>query len=115
MSLGNPVQIRLHSEKQKALEIQAARKGKALATYLREIVEGNDLHAELTTMRMDLAALRNSAEANVAQNEKDHEVSENAILLEVLLLLRSIAGPDRMSIVDGEMRRIGFEIWKPKD
>ena len=37
----------------------------------------------------------------------------NSVQLETLLLLRALSNPETRSIVEGELRRNGLEIWQP--
>lgn len=116
MTLGYPIQVRLSPEKQTILEDEAARKGKKLATYLRERLEAeHDVYGELTSLRRELANLHHTVEDLLSAVEPRQADgggrSVIAIQIETLLLLRSIAGPDRMKTIRGELKRLGYDVW----
>ncbi|QPT38950.1 Uncharacterised protein [Oligella ureolytica] len=116
MALGDPIQVRLSPEKQLILEDEAARKGKRLATYLRELLESeNDVQGELAALRRDVASLHHMVEdlADSGLRTSDTEQAANPVQIEILLLLRAIAGPERMKPVNGEMKRLGISVWTP--
>lgn len=116
MTLGYPIQVRLSPEKQTILEDEAARKGKKLATYLRERLEAeHDVYGELTSLRRELANLHHTVEDLLSAVEPRQAGgggrSVMAMQIETLLLLRSIAGPDRMKTIRGELKRLGYDVW----
>lgn len=115
MALGDPIQVRLSPEKQALLEDEAARKGKKLATYLRERLEAeDDVHGELASLRRELASLHHTVEDLAAAGPRPAEgggQGVTAIQIETLLLLRAVAGPDRMKTIRGELKRLGYDIW----
>ncbi len=103
-------------EKQFILEREAEAAGKPLGTYLRERLEGEgDTRGELAALRRavdaDLGAIRDAVEG---MQDRGAEAPQHdwGLLLEIALLLRAIAGPDRMKVVQSELRRLGFDIWQ---
>src|SRR5690606_22205957 len=116
MALGDPIQVRLSPEKQALLEDEAARKGKRLATYLRELLEGeNDLQGELAAIRREVASLHHMIEGLADAGPRGQaEPGTTPVQIETLLLLRAIAGPERMKPVKGEMKRLGIDVWTPE-
>jgi len=115
MTLGDPIQIRLSTEKQVLLEDEAARKGKKLATYLRERLEAeDDVYGELASLRRELVSLHHTVEdlaVALPQPTDGTGQGGTAIQIETLLLLRAIAGPDRMKTIRSELKRLGYDIW----
>lgn len=120
MALGNPVQVRLSTEKQAIYEDEAARAGKPLATYLRERLEASDSTQEqVTSLHRELIDLRHLVE-DLADNGIETggggggmSASDRSALVETLLLLRHISKPDHRQEVRAEMRRNGIELWNP--
>src|SRR5690606_13741119 len=114
--LGAPIHVRLSPEKQALLEDEAARKGKRLATYLRELLEGeNDLEGELAALRREVVSLHHVIEDLADTGLRGQaEPGTNPVQIETLLLLRAIAGPERMKPVKGEMKRLGIDVWTPE-
>jgi hypothetical protein len=87
-------------------EAQAHRLG--LATYVRQRLEQQDrVVAEL--------ALRAAGELGVAEEEPSASTSpptDSGTLVEVLLILRSIAGPQKSAVAQKEVERRGLASWK---
>lgn len=122
MALGYPIQIRLSAEKQAIYEDEAARLNKPLATYLRERLESGDRdRAELDTLRRELTAglceIRDAIEADPSRAQSQPSPVgqiDDGLLLEILLMLREIGGPERMKRTQAEIIRQGLQIWTPK-
>ncbi len=87
-------------------EAQARRVG--LATYLRQRLEKQDLLvAEL--------AIRAAAEQGASTREASTSstpLSDSGTLVEVLLLLRSLAGPQKSAVAQKEVERRGLSSWR---
>lgn len=124
MALGNPIQIRLNVEKQAIYEDEAARLNKPLATYLRERLEADDsARGGLDTLRYEigagLSAIRQAVEegggkaSGTAIPAAAPSQINNALLLEMVLLLREIGGPERMKRTQAELKRQGLQMWTP--
>lgn len=115
MALGSPVQLRLSPDQRMIYEDEAARQGKPLATYLRERLEAQDdkkdrsaaLRAELAN---GMAELRGIVERGGSSTPGD-KTGDSSILLELLILMRAIAGPDRIKMTHAELRRQGISVW----
>lgn len=116
MALGEPIKFRLTPEKHAQYEDEAARLGKPLGTYLRERLEAADeTRDELLAMRQQLTALHHMIEDLADAGPRGQaEPGTNPVQIETLLLLRAIAGPERMKPVKGEMKRLGIDVWTPE-
>jgi len=115
MALGHPIQLRLNPDRQLAYEDEAARQSKALATYLRERLEAqDDEQARSESLRAELAngmaELRGIVERN-GSNLSSNAIGEQSMMLELLLLLRAVAGPDRLKMTHAELKRQGLQVW----
>lgn len=115
MALGEPIKLRLSVEKQQQYEDEAAGRGMPLATYLRRRLEQGDELAEQIT---ELRALIEDGFARVEGQGRTRPADaaapagiEPAILIEALLLLRSVVNEGKVGVVHGEMRRQGLPIW----
>lgn len=124
MPLGDPINIRLNIEKQAIFEDEAARQGKKLATYLRERLESDDAaRVELEALRHELgaglAAIRHAIEDNRKRGAAAPAGTaapgqiDTGLLLEMVLLLRTIGGPEKMKVAQSELKRQGFNSWTP--
>lgn len=114
MALGSPVQLRLSPDQRMIYEDEAARQGKALATYLRERLEAQDnKQARSAALRTELA--NGMAELRGILERRDITptgvICEPSVMLELLLLLRSLAGPDRLKMTHAELKRQGLSVW----
>ena len=115
--LGNPLTLRLRLEKHAQYEDEAGRLGKPLGTYLRERLEAADeTRDELLEIRKQLATLRHLIEDLADGGPREREgPGTNPVQIETLLLLRAIAGPERMKPVMGEMKRLELQTWTPEE
>ena len=123
MALGNPIQIRLNVEKQAIYEDEAARLNKPLGTYLRERLEAEDVtRGELNTLRHEigigLSAIRQTVEDGGGKRGTATAATalsqiNNALMLEMVLLMREIGGPERVKRTQAELKRQGLQMWTP--
>lgn len=124
MALGEPIKIRLPVEMQLAYEDKAERLGKTLAAYIRERLESADeFHAEfeairtevggeVAALRRDIAGIHHRIERRDANSEANGErPANNALLIELLLLLRANTAPDKMAMIHAELQRLGLDVW----
>ena len=110
------VTVRLDPADLERYSAEAAARGVGLSTYLRDRLADQDpLLAELASIRRALESLSSSgspeppARAPIASGEA---ASHQAILLETLLLCRSIAQPQRTEVAQGEVARLGLSVWR---
>lgn len=101
MALTNPINIRLSAEKRFLYEAEAAHKGQSLSVYLRERLEKSEASSQ------DLQYLREFLE-NIPKSSSH----EHGILLEILLLLRYMAGTEKNCFVRNELNRLKIPVWK---
>ena len=107
MALGAPVQLRLEPEKQLIYEAEAAARGLPLVGYLRQRLEERDmLHSELITLQNQVVGLR-----QLVASARPPASAPDAMLTELVLLLRNLSKPANMQVVHSEMRRLGIPIW----
>jgi hypothetical protein len=84
----------------------AQARGVPLGTYIRQLL---DEHEQVATA---LAELRASLERSVGEKPEGSVPSTTqAALLEMLLLLRQMAGPQRAGLAVKEVERRGLEPW----
>lgn len=117
MALGEPIKFRLTPEKHAQYEDEAARLGKPLGTYLRERLEADDaVRDELAELRREVVGLHRAVEDLAGEGPRAGGGDEGtkAVMLEVLLLLRAVAGADKLKMAQGELKRLGLPIWTPE-
>lgn len=95
MTLTDLVTIRLSAEKRSLYEIEAAHRKQSLGTYLRERLEQSEVLSH-----------------QPSGNTKPPSSHEQGVLLEILLLLRYIASPEKLNLVRGELKRLNIPTWK---
>ena len=102
------VSVRLSGDAWTRYSAEAQLRGVALGTHLRQRLEEQDrMIAEL--------AIRAAAEQGTAareQPEPSAPTHESGTLVEVLLLLRSIAGPQKSAVAQKEVERRGLSTWR---
>jgi len=102
------VAFRLGREAWTRYSMEAQQRGVALGTYLRQRLEEQDrVIAELS--------LRSAVVQNATPRDEPRKGSpavELGTLVEVLYLLRTIAGPQKTAMVQKEVERRGLSAWK---
>lgn len=117
MALSDPINLRLSIDRKRQYEDDAVRRGMPLTTYLRHrLEEGDQVNEQLAELRRlildaptGLYAHESSPAGEAASNPS--AVPNAAMLVEVLLLLRSVVDADKMRMVHGELRRQGLAVW----
>jgi hypothetical protein len=104
------LQLRLTERVHARYATEAAAAGKPLATYLRERLEQQDaLQERLAAIEQALADLGSGSSARRA-DAAPGVGSEEAVPLEILLILRQLAGA-RADVAQKELRRRKIEPW----
>ncbi len=104
----NQVTIRLSDKAWARYSAQAETRGVALSTFLRQRLERQD---EYLDSQLALSA-RPAATQQVTPSAPTVPAS---VHLEMLLVLRQIASPQKVDIARGELRRLGLESFKLPD
>jgi hypothetical protein len=102
------VTVRLNRDAWTRYSKEAQARGFALGTHLRHRLEEQDrLVGELA-----LRAVTEQDSVAREQPSKEPSAGEPGTLVEVLLLLRSLAGPQKSAMVQKEVERRGLASWK---
>jgi len=103
------VGFRLSNEAWARYSAEAQAQGVSLGSHLRRRLEQQD------QLESELAALRRAVERSVAgpatANGGTPSLSPGA-LVEMLLLLRSLVGPQKAAVAQKEVERRGLETWR---
>lgn len=93
----------------------AEAQGVSLATYLRGRLEQQDqLQEHQRQLERTLAALHRAVEQSASARAAGPAQSQTvapAVMVEMLLLLRSLAGPQAATVVQKEVERRGLKSW----
>jgi hypothetical protein len=100
-----PVSLRLSDEKWRMYSDQAQAAGMGLSTYLKRRLEHGDEIAE------QLASIRRVIQATAAASPAE---APDGLLIEILLLMRSVVGDAKLNVVHSELRRQNLPIWTGK-
>ena len=109
------VTVRLDPADLERYSAEATARGMGLSTYLRNrLAEQDPLLAELASIRLTLESLSSavSSEALASARASGEPALNQAIILETLLLCRSIAQPQRTGVAQGEVARLGLPVWR---
>jgi hypothetical protein len=88
--------------------IEAQGRRVPLATYLRQRLEEQDrLIAELV-----LRAVAEQSASSPASPSTTSPASDSGTLVEVLILLRTVAGPQNSVMAQKEVERLGLSSWR---
>ena len=103
------VSFRLENDVWARYSAAAQARGVTLATYLRRRLERQDqLESELASLRH---AVEHAASNGSAAGTGKASIAPGA-LVEMLLLLRSLAGPQKATVAQKEVERRGLETWR---
>jgi len=102
MALTNPINIRLSAEKRFLYETEAAHRGQSLGVYLRERLEKSESSSH------ELQNIHNLLK-NLTSSSSSHD---QGILLEILLILRYIASPEKLNLVRKDLKRLNVPVWQ---
>jgi len=102
MALTNLTDICLSAEKRFLYETEAAHRGQSLGFYLRERLEKSESSSHELQNIHDLLK-------NLTPSSSSHD---QGILLEILLILRYIASPEKLNLVRGDLKRLNIPTWK---
>jgi len=100
--------VRLRGDVWARYSAEAQALGVSMGTYLRRRLEEQD------SLVLSLNALRDAVEHAAAMRAPEAATLPPQLqgtLLELLYLLRSIAGPQNTRMVNSEVKRLGLETW----
>lgn len=95
MTLTDLVTIRLSAEKRSLYEMEAAHQRQSLGTYLRE--------------RLEQSEVLSHQPSGSTTSTSPHD---QGILLEILLILRYIASPEKLNLVRRNIKRLNIPTWQ---
>lgn len=90
MSLTDVVTVRLPAGKRFLYEKEAAHQGQSLGVYLRERLEKSETSSTIP-------------------QPSSHD---QGILVEILLMLRTLVGTEKMYLVQKDLNRLNIPVWK---
>ncbi len=109
------ITLRLQDEQAEMLAMMAAEQGESLSAFLRGRIFARDsIETELHTLQTSLLAAINEATRGVTRSPESTAVSAindprlMGLLVEIVLLLRSLSNPGKTQAVRAEVERLGF-------
>lgn len=113
--LSAPITVRIPIPTRAALEAEAERRGMILTDLIRERLDLTAaIQGPLETLREEvLYALRSSRRTGGAAGATPGQdgAGDDPLLVEVLLLLRSMAGPSHLRDAQNAVNRLGHTLW----
>ena len=100
------VSFRLSRDAWERYSDEAQALGVALGTYLRNRLEHVDRF-----LASELALRAGPAQATAAPAPAGPAPLPPSVLLELLLVVRQLASPEKVGIAQGELRRLGLDVW----
>jgi hypothetical protein len=112
--LRNPLSLRIDDKLYADLRFESIVRDEPLADIVRRRLEGVAyVQAELSSVRQELECLR--AELRPGRPTATLPgIDARSVATEVVLLLRSIAGPQRCNMAHSEVQRVGLQVWSSK-
>lgn len=109
------ISFRVNTETYLKLEALASEKGKSVGLYMKDKVETEI--DQLTAMQTDLAQLLAFVEDLRAENNQfnSHNTSSDKntpAIIEILMILREIAQPSKLSSAQKKVTALGMEVFK---
>jgi len=109
------INFRINTETYLRLSALAAEKGLSVGLYVKQMLENQDenLVNDLKLIQSDTndivqLLLNQSKQAKAATNDVNLDMSKEPILLEILLLLREIAQPTKVSAAQKKVKSLGL-------
>ena len=95
MTRTDMITIRISPEERLLYEAEAAYRKQSLSAYLRERLEK-----------------RETPPHGVPENGTQSSSHEQGVLLEILLLLRYNASPEKLNLVRSDLKRLNIPVWQ---
>lgn len=123
MKLENWVRVRLNESQMLIYTAEAEARGIPISTYLRDrMASANIMREEVAGIRAALLELgdtldelcnqRATASDKAGAQVQIESAEPNAVQIETLMLLRAIASPEKIRMVQGELDRQGIKSWR---
>ena len=95
MPLTDVVTVRLPAGKRFLYEKEAAHQGQSLSVYLRERLEKSETSSH-----------------NLPGSPATFSSNDQGVLLEILLILRYLASPEKINLVRRDLKRLNIPTWQ---
>lgn len=126
MKLSDSIKVRLREGQALVYAAEAESRGIGLAAFIRERLDQTDrvadelasIRAAMIDMGETMDELRDRGtdrQADAPSQDGEGSDEAKAIQIETLLLLRSLTGGQKLTMVMAEVERLGFTPWKPAE
>lgn len=116
------ISFRVSTETYLKLEALASEKGTSVGIYLKNKVEGNmnQLTSDVQLMQSDLSEIlsvvneikEQGKSENLPQNTNHIDDQEKSAIIEILMILREIAQPGKLSSAQKKVVALGMQVFK---
>ena len=117
------VSLRLSPEQHFFYQQAASYHGLSLSTYLRQVLEQSDSLAYQSSHLQHLISQLSPSQtkgnnpspssSSTTQHPSPLRSQHDVILLEMLLILRTLTNPDKLAMIRHELNRLGHAYWSP--
>ena len=119
MTISVSVNVRLSPEQHFFYQQAASYHGLSLSTYLRQVLEqSNSLSDQSSQLQHLISQLSpgqtqgsNPSPPSTTEHPSPLRSEQDVILLEMLLILRTLINPDKLAMVRHELQRLGLSYW----
>jgi hypothetical protein len=111
--MASPVAMRLSEENWRFYSEQAQAEGIGLSTYLKRRLErGDQIIEQIAALRRELESQRPEQTGPEQNGPSAPAPLPDGMMIEILLLLRSVVGEAKINLVHGELKRQQLPIWR---
>jgi len=108
------IKLRVTPEQHFLYKNDASYQGLSLNTYLINLIQDKvTINQQLYHLHQSITQLKKMLPTAPSQSPPSD--SSNEILIEILLMLRSVVNPGNLTMIHSELERLGYKHWSPRE